>query len=474
MDAAATDLGPVAMAVAFYPRGGSAQVVKYLGQELAAAGVDLRLFSGSLGRPGEPTHAATFYEPLAPTTLDFSAAADAFRAGRDPMDADPPMQPSFEDRGEVPDKVLTALSPAQGERQVEAWRALFAASAATGQAPPAVAHLHHLTAQHRAFRDVHPGVPVIAHLHGTELLLLEELAASPAASGSSADRWQQELTEAAHRADRLVVVSADHLQRAERVLGLPGPRFTLIPNGFDTERFGVLQDHAADAYRHWRRWLVEEPLGWREDQPPGSIRYTDDDLAVLRGEGAYRPRVLLFVGRFTAVKQLPMLLYAYQQARPAFRHPTALVVWGGFPGEVEGEHPYTVARRLGLSDVFFVGWRGHDDLPTALNAADVLVVPSRRESFGQVYLEAMACGRPAIATSTGGQTDFMVGNGPTANGWLVDRDDVAALARALVAAVNDDAERQRRGANGKAMVEASYAWSAIARRWLALYAELAS
>src|SRR3712207_8880766 len=54
------------------------------------------------------------------------------------------------------------------------------------------------------------------------------------------------------------------------------------------------------------------------------------------------------------------------------------------PGEWEGEHPLAVARALGNPQVFFAGWRRHDVLADAMNAADVLVLPSVAEAFGLV------------------------------------------------------------------------------------------
>ena len=93
---------------------------------------------------------------------------------------------------------------------------------------------------------------------------------------------------------------------------------------------------------------------------------------------------------------MPLLVRAYQRARSSFERPAPLVIWGGYPGEWEGEHPVEVARSGGTEGIFFTGWRGHDDLPEGLNAADVLVAPSVDEPFGQVYLEAMACGVPVV------------------------------------------------------------------------------
>ena len=117
--------------------------------------------------------------------------------------------------------------------------------------------------------------------------------------------------------------------------------------------------------------------------------------------------MLLFVGRFTEVKQLPMLIRAYARARERFARPAPLVIWGGFPGEWEGEHPFSVARDVGTEGIFFVGWRGHTDLPDGLACADVMVAPSAREGFGQMLVEAMACGLPVIATRSGGPTSFV-------------------------------------------------------------------
>jgi glycosyltransferase involved in cell wall biosynthesis len=203
---------------------------------------------------------------------------------------------------------------------------------------------------------------------------------------------------------------------------------------------------------------VERPGGWDRSGRPGSVSYSDADLESF-GDGP----VLLYVGRFTAVKRVGLLIRAYARAHRRFAVRAPLVILGGYPGEWEGEHPVEAIAAIDPAarrDVFLAGWHGHDDLPAALHASDVLVLPSVREQFGQVLVEAMACGLPVIAADAHGPATI-VRDGET--GWLVPPDDVEALAGALVEAVNDGAERRRRGEAAYRDSRSSYAWPALAR-----------
>jgi glycosyltransferase involved in cell wall biosynthesis len=187
--------------------------------------------------------------------------------------------------------------------------------------------------------------------------------------------------------------------------------------------------------------------------------------------------VLIFVGRFTHQKRLPLLLRAYARARREHGLRAPLLVWGGFPGEWEGEHPVSLVRAERIPGVFFTGWRGHDELPTGLGCADVFVSPSVGEAFGQVFIEAMACGLPVVAAACGGPLSF-VNDDPTApNGWLVTPDDEAALAAALSDATTGPrpgTERARRGVNALAQVRARFTWQGAARHVVELYDEVSA
>jgi glycosyltransferase involved in cell wall biosynthesis len=146
---------------------------------------------------------------------------------------------------------------------------------------------------------------------------------------------------------------------------------------------------------------------------------------------------------------------------PRFDADASLVLLGGYPGEWEGEHPLDAVAASAARNVFLAGWHGHDELPAFLSAADGTVLASVREQFGSVLVEGMGCGLPAIAVDRFGPADI-VEDGVT--GWLVEPDDEAALADALVACVNDPVERRRRGRRAWRIARDRYSWPALADR----------
>ncbi len=196
----------------------------------------------------------------------------------------------------------------------------------------------------------------------------------------------------------------------------------------------------------------------------GASPTRDEELAPFRAGGP----VFLYVGRYTAVKRLPLLISAHARAVERLGRPAPLVLVGGHPGEWEGEHPLATARRIGNRQVFLAGWRPHEELPQALNAADALVLPSVAEAFGLVLVEAMACGLPVIACRAHGPAAIVADGG---TGWLIRPDDEEALVDALVSAARGEEERRARG--GRAQVESRrYGWAEIAPRFASLYEEL--
>jgi glycosyltransferase involved in cell wall biosynthesis len=428
----------------FFPRGGSSHVARSLARELPGHGWEVSVLSGSYRGHGD---AWRFYAGLDVHAVDFDTPGV-------------PMHPSYEDRPGAADLVFAKVDDALYERHVTVWsRALRRAGAAEMD----VLHLHHLTPVHEAAARVAPDVPVVGHLHGTELLMLEAIASGPPEGWEHAHAWAERMRRWAHRCERLVVLSETQVARAEAVLDIDPGRCVLLPNGFDPETF-----HRVDVDRaaHWRRHLVDHPQGWRPGEPAGSVAYTPEQVARLDGA-----TVLLGVGRFTAVKRTSLLIEAFAQARRDLRNRAALVLVGGHPGEWEGEHPAETIDRLGVEDVFLAGWHDHDALPAFLSASDVLALASVREQFGQVLVEAMACAVPPIAVNRYGPTEI-VHDGHT--GWLVEPDDRDALAGAIAAAVDAPDERRRRGEAARRDARSRFSWPALAGRLAEVFDDVAA
>ncbi len=474
------------MGLWFYPRGGSSQVARYLSSALGGAGWDVTLVAGSLGEPGGLTNAVTFFRGIDVRAIDYSAAARAHDRGDDALAQVVPMHASYEDRGHVPDRFLGAVDPAIADHHVDSWARILPADFIQRSD---LFHLHHLTPIHEAVRRLRPAAPVLAHLHGTELKFLDGLAhrrqlavdlGADVSRTASCDPgagvrerfWERCLREIAARCDRIVVPSPTDRDAAVVLLGVDPAVVDCIPNGIDVDRFRPRRLVEAERLDLLRTWLVDDPRGWDESGVSGSIRYNDADIArLVDAAGRLRP-LIVYVGRFTAVKRLPLLLRSFARARPHFVTPAALLVWGGHPGEVEGEHPRRTAAALGVDDVFFVGWRGHDDLPLGLAACDLMVLPSANESFGLSALEAMACGVPVVATRSGGPPSFINTDPARPTGWLIDPDDEVQLADALVEAVNRPDERRRRGQRSLVLARHRFSWTSLASQYDAIYEEL--
>lgn len=493
------------MGLVFFPRGGSAQVARYLSIALANADWSVELVAGSLGGPGEDTHAPTFFEGVPLQHLDYTDAVAAFDGGGSAITAPVPMHPSYEDRPHAPDVVFAAVPDDAAGHLANVWEEPFAAAGA-GDAD--VFHLHHLTPQYDAVMRRWPSSPLVAHLHGTEIKFLEavdERAHLASAAGTTladmarwvrenpdglhafdeaqrsllrstrwfawthGEAWRRRLRHQASAADHLVVVSPGDRTSAISALGVDPDRVSDIPNGVDTTRFAPRPMTPAERRAHFRRWLVDEAQGWDESAVPGSVSYGEPDLDRLLGDDG-DAIVLIYVGRFTAAKRVPLLVRAFNRAGPRFTRPTSLVVWGGHPGEWEGEHPVVVARETGADGVYFAGWRGHEDLPLALAACDALVMPSVNDSYPQTPLEAMATGLPVIATTSGG-FPLMVNLDPGhPTGWLVPPDDEHSLAETLLEAVNAPHEIERRGSAALEHALANLSWAGRVAKFEEAYA----
>ena len=210
--------------------------------------------------------------------------------------------------------------------------------------------------------------------------------------------------------DRYIAVSKHMGARLRDRLGVPANKIRTVPNGVQLERFE----------RRSRNGLRDRLTG-----------------------GADVP-VILTVARLHVQKGISFLLDAAREV------PDALFA-------IAGDGPQRAAleqevRARGLSErVRFLGFR--NDIPDLLANSDVLVLPSLYEGMPVSVLEAMAAGKPVVATLIGG-TDEAVVDGHT--GFLVPPGDAPALAAAIRRVIHDRALAERLGANGRARVAAQF------------------
>jgi phosphatidyl-myo-inositol dimannoside synthase len=122
------------------------------------------------------------------------------------------------------------------------------------------------------------------------------------------------------------------------------------------------------------------------------------------------------------------------------------------------------ARALGVGHcVVFCGFLPAQTLTALLGRVAAFAMPSAREGFGLVYLEAMRAGRPCIGSTSDAAGDIIV-NGET--GFLVDRTDGLALAAAIVTLLTDEGRRAAMGAAGRRRFEAQFTVNRFAGRLL--------
>ena len=301
-------------------------------------------------RPGEPSHAATFFAGLDARALDYTAAAKA----PDPLVADPPFHPSFEDRVGAPDRVFAALDEAAFEHQVATWRRQLAAA---GAAEFDLLHLHHLTPINEAAERDFPEVPRIGHLHGTELLMLREIeqGSPPAGSTPALGRSACAPGRAAARGCSCLTgrgaAGAAPARRRARAGGLGAERVR-------PRRVCQAPARAGGTHRALAALAGRGAARWDESGRPGSIAYRERDLEAFKAGGPC-------CSTSDASRRSSASRSSFARTRARARATSAArrsYCWAASPASGRASTRWP-RRRTGARDVFLAGWRGHDDLP---------------------------------------------------------------------------------------------------------------
>jgi len=226
------------------------------------------------------------------------------------------------------------------------------------------------------------------------------------------------------RAAALVIaVSSPELEWMKPMIPA-GTRTVVIPNGIELKRFAGESDGRAFREMH----KIWGPL-------------------------------LLYTGRLAVNKRLESVIELLPELLKEFPGLTFVAV-----GEDHAmkKQWHELAARLGVSDhVRFLGHVSADELVEAYRACDAFVLPSDYEAFGIVLLEAMACGKPVVATRVGGVSDIVTDR---ETGLLVPYGDRAALKGALLSVLGDASLRRALGGAARRSVGERFDWDSVVRR----------
>ncbi len=175
------------------------------------------------------------------------------------------------------------------------------------------------------------------------------------------------------------------------------------------------------------------------------------------------PPELLYVGRLEYEKGVHEAIAALPRIRRA--HPGATLTVAG-EGTQQDWLVEQARKHKVLKATQFVGRLDHDDLLAALHRADAAVLPSHYEPFGLAALEAAAAGTPLVTSNIGGLGEAVI-DGET--GMSYPPRDVARLAKAVIAVLDDPAAAQRRAKAARERLTSAFDWQTVADETAQVY-----
>ena len=256
---------------------------------------------------------------------------------------------------------------------------------------------------------------LIITAHGSDVYMIPE-----------AGLFQKSYIRAISNANAIITVSNANKERLT-TLGLPGDKIIVIPNGIELSMF-------------------------------------NNTISTLRVHEAGIQ--IVWVGRMVEVKGLEYLFSAMRIIVSSYPN-SKLTLIGDGPLKDKLER---LAGALSLTEnITFIGYVKNTEVPQYLKEADIFVLPSLSEGFPVVIPEAMAAGKPIVASNVGGISDAVT-DGVT--GFLVAPENAEWLAEKLIYLIEHPEVSVSMGKAGRKKVEEQFTWGEIAKRTIEMYMAL--
>jgi glycosyltransferase involved in cell wall biosynthesis len=270
-------------------------------------------------------------------------------------------------------------------------------------------------------------IPLVVTSHGYDILVEPSIGYGIRLN----KRYDVLVKKVLNAADAIIVASKAVFNEAASLVKDVG-KIHLIPNGVDTKRFNPALNGN----------IIRE-------------RFAIEDKQVIFALRHHRP-----------VYGISYLLLAAKLILDK-RKDAAFIIGGDGPLL---DYHKMLTRRLGISSyVFFTGRIPREEVPLYYAASDVVVVPSLQEAWGLVATEAMACGKPVVASRVGGLPDQVIDG---YNGFLVPPRDPRALADRILYLLENPSEARRMGLNGRRLAEERFNIEKRVDKIVKLYKEI--
>lgn len=276
----------------------------------------------------------------------------------------------------------------------------------------------------------HLGIPMVFHIHSTE---------RGRTLGNGSMTVMELERKGADGADRIVTVSYAMKSELE-TLGFPIGKVEVVYNGVDPDKYDPSRIGREEIYK------LRERYGVRENE-----------------------KIILFIGRLTAVKGVDKLI----QAMPYItaKHPEAKLIVVGL-GELR-DYLVNLTKTLNLEDkvILRFDFLSEDERILHYAMSDICVFPSLYEPFGIVSLEAMSMAKPVVVGAAGisGMREIVIPSGDNQTGIHVDPRRPEDIAWGINILLDDPKLAERLGRNGRRRVLEEFTWDRIAEKTIKIY-----